>query len=193
MIQTTAVPGIGQRAWQWWAALADPNETRGGRDRATLAQLRRCHVWTDAIMHPAGIDLVRRLAGAQARDGTQVMQAAILAIVLAHVREDAPGKRIARAIGRSGLNDEESALVSEARFRRLMLSRTPEELLGQMTRLARLMKGAVNVNDMSESIFFWSDRKRRDWAFDYYAAGAAKPHEDTNNHNNEATNPGGSS
>ncbi len=122
-------------------------------------------------MLPAGVDLVRRLGGVKGN----VDRAALLAIVLAHIRNDDPHKTIARAVGRDAFEKPDSALYKEARFRRLLLCRTPDELLAHMTRLAKFLNGTANVADLAESIIYWGDRVRRRWAFDYYAAASAIP------------------
>jgi CRISPR system Cascade subunit CasB len=101
-------------------------------------------------------------------------------MVLAHVRADAESAdgfrpAAARAVGRASLEDEDSAKMSVLRFRRLLSARDEAELAQQMRRLVALADGRVNVGDLAASLFFWGDKVRQRWTFEYYAAGAAAP------------------
>jgi len=122
-----------------------------------------------------------RLMPAAARvDDRRAPYFGVVAATLAHVREDDPEhKPVARAIGRATINDEE-ALLSELRFRRLLEADTPEELMTGMRRLVQIAGGRLNVDDLARSILNWGDVVKRRWAFDYYAAGIAKPELDRN-------------
>ena len=161
------------RARQWWADLSGKTDQRK-QDRGALAKLRRCRRPVDALTISATFPLMQRLPGFN-HD-----RVAALAVVLAHIREDDPGKKVARAIGRKSLTDEESALLSEGRFRRLLQTQGNEELLTSMVRLVRHMKGIANINDIAGSVLYWGDETRRRWAFDYYAAGSAAPDSNDN-------------
>ena len=90
--------------------------------------------------------------------------------MLAFVRET-DDRRVARAVGRAGLDDDRG-LLAVGRFRRL-LQEPPHELMAPMRRLVRMTKGKVNVRDLSASILYWGDAVRKRWIFDYYAVGAA--------------------
>lgn len=161
-------------ARKWWRTMAGwPSGNNA--DRGGLAKLRRCREPLNALLlAPATFNLIERLPKSN-KD-----RVAVLAVVLAHIRDDDSSKRIARAIGRKSLSDEESALLSEGRFRRLLQSEGNEELLTNMVRLVRHMKGKANVEDMAKTILDWGDTKwgnrtRRRWAFDYYAVHNAAP------------------
>jgi len=79
---------------------------------------------------------------------------------------------VARAVGRASLDDDNSALFSESRFRRLL--QTPAvDLLDPMRRLVRMNKGTLNVRDLAKSILYWGDQVKKRWIFDYYAVGVA--------------------
>ena len=119
----------------------------------------------EALLVPQTFSLMQRL-GWRGDRGERV---AALAAVLAHVRED-DARRIARAIGRGTLKDIDSAILSEGRFRRLMAVRDAAELQTAMTRLVARLGGRVSVTDLSNSMLWWTDRTRADWAYGYYAA-----------------------
>lgn len=146
-------------AYQWWRRLNPQDGSQSGTHRAAMARLRRATTATDVLLEPEALRLVARLPHSRDR-------AVVLAGVLAHVRQTEE-RRVARAIGRAALDDEQSALVSESRFRRLLQSRD-SELLDAMRRLVRMMKGCVNVHDLSAAILYWGERTKRQWIFDYY-------------------------
>ena len=141
-------------AEEWWRDLLSAE--RGGPRRAALARLRRAATPLEVIQEPEALRLIARLP----RDPDRV---AILAGVLAFVRKS-DNKSVARAIG---IDDEKRAIMSEARFRRMLQARD-DELMDAMRRLIRLTKGKVNVYDLSDAILYWGDRVRKRWIFEYY-------------------------
>ena len=149
-------------AVEWWRDLVSEESGRRatpGARRAVLARLRRAATLIDVMQEPEALRLIRRLSWDPDR-------AAILAGVLAFVRE--PDERpIARAVGRESFDEKDKALMSEARFRRLL--QTPgNELMDPLRRLIRLTKGKANVRDLSSSVLYWGDRVKKRWIFDYY-------------------------
>ena len=145
------------------------SRTPRGARRAARARLRRARTPLEVMQEPAALRLIEELSG---EDPDRV---AVLAGVLAFV-EEKDDRRIARAIGRAALDDEES-IVSEVRFRRLL--QTPGgELLDPMRRLVRLAGGKANVRDMAFSVLRWGDGVRKRWIFDYYGVSTgASPRE----------------
>ena len=152
----------------WWRELtsheAEGRTARGGR-RAALANLRRAGTPLEVIQEPEALRLIARLPHENPD------RVATLAGILAFVREsdDSP---VARAIGRASLDDEESAIMSESRFRRLMQI-SGGELMEAMRRLVRLTKGRANVNDLSFAVLRWGDGVKKRWIFDYYGVRAS--------------------
>ena len=148
-------------AERWWENLtsedSEKKNTRGSR-RAALARLRRAKNPLEILQEPEALRLIERIP----RNPDRV---AILAGVLAYVREQDP-QPVGRAIGRDGLDDE-SAIMSEARFRRL-LQVPANELLDPMRRLVHLTKGKANVEDLSFAILNWGESVKKRWIFRYY-------------------------
>ena len=147
-------------AEDWWRDLAlnaDQPGRRGAR-RAVLARLRRAATPLEVMQEPEALRLITRLP----RNPDRV---AVLAGVLAFVRES-DEQSVAHAIGRRSLDDEK-AIMSEARFRRLLQARG-DELMDAMRRLVRLTKGKVNVYDVSYAVLHWGDRVKKRWIFEYY-------------------------
>jgi CRISPR system Cascade subunit CasB len=135
---------------------------------------------------PSAVSLVRRLGGGNtdrsANDWT-VTEGLNLARVLAHVRDHDPVQRPMRAAGwkvfpEQGSGSEaggERPLLSEVRFRRLLSAGRGEEQVSAFTRLIAQLGGIVHVPALAEAFWYWNDRTKRQWAFEYYAAGSASP------------------
>ena len=187
MSEMPSLSQVAERARAWWRELQPADERGQPRDgdRAALARLRRCATPAEAMVEEATLTLFRRL-GLKATDQRRLPQVALIAMVLAQVRADAEpeagGFRPAavRAVGRSSLEDQESAKMSALRFRRLLAARDDEELAREMRRLVALADGRINVCDLAASLFHWNhpergDKVRQRWTFEYYAAGVAAP------------------
>ena len=157
MSESGNAPSATEIASDWWHSLVSSDR---GHDRASLARLRRAEQPLDALFEPAALRLVARLPRMRAE------RVAVLAAVLAHVTEPAE-LSLPRSVGRSTLEDDHSAAVSESRFRRLLQS-DGDELLHPMRRLVRMAKGKANVADLARAILYWGDRVKRDWIFAYY-------------------------
>ena len=168
----------------WWRDL-QPTETQKG-DRAALARLRRSASPRDAMVEPATLALFRRLGLNSPR---KLPKAAVIAMTLAHVREDeAPGeekkrRHPIRRVGRPTMENEDDAIMKPIRFRRLLACRDDDdqaldELAREMRRFVALAGKKLDVGELAASLFFWNDRTRARWAFEYFAAGQAAPRTD---------------
>jgi CRISPR system Cascade subunit CasB len=62
------------------------------------------------------------------------------------------------------------ARVSGLRFRRLLAVSDREVLYTLLIRVVRLLDGRVNLASLANAAFWWNERTKRDWAYDYYAA-----------------------
>ena len=159
-------------AARWFDRTLDESAdaARRGARRSARARLRRATTPLEIMQEPEALRLIATLRC------ERVHRVAVLAGVLAFV-EEKDDNRIARAIGPSSLDDDD-AVVSAIRFRRLLL--TPgDELLDPMRRLVRLTKGKANVRDMSFSVLRWGDRIRERWIFDYYGVSAGPVGQET--------------
>lgn len=176
-----ARPRRDQVARRWWSSLQDAREDgtpNRGRDRATLAKLRRASTPMQAIEEPAVFDLYGKLGFTRQEVDFKLSRVAVIAAVLAHVREDArPSEsgfrlRVAAILGHS-----ERPPMSDLRFKRLLAARSDQDLLVQFRRAVALVGARnIDVGDVAVSLLAWDDEKRRmRWAFDYYGAGFAAP------------------
>lgn len=85
--------------------------------------------------------------------------------LLSHVKSHDEERSIAAAMAQS---KNESPIVSELRFQRLLQSRDRKELYPLLLRGIKLLGNNVNVNDLIKSVYFWGDSCKKRWAFDYY-------------------------
>jgi CRISPR system Cascade subunit CasB len=173
-------PRWAQIARRWWVALQDSREDgtpNRGRDRAALARLRRAATPIEALEEPAVFDLYKKLEFGRADIDHRLSRVAVVAAVLAHVKEDtkpAEGgfrRRFAEVLGQG-----ERPLMSGLRFKRLLAATEDQDLM-IVFRRAVALAGAKNIDvgDVAASLLDWSDRRRMRWAFDYYGAGIAAP------------------
>jgi CRISPR system Cascade subunit CasB len=141
---------------KWWKGLEDD---RGGR-----AELRRCHTLAEVAFSPAYHRLRHSLEslGKVNYDGL-----ALVVGLAARIKNDADGGSIAEQTA-TGKTDG-SARVSGLRFRRLLKVKEPEELFTAMIRIIALLGGTVNLQSLAQSVYFWNEKTRKDWAFDYYS------------------------
>jgi len=154
---------VGEAARAWWHDLNRPPE-QGGRDRASLAELKRSYDPLDIAFVSA---FGRLRHGLKAYSEWRLRRAAMIAHVLAHVRED-DGRPMAQALGPQ--QGDEGAAMSEARFRRLLQARDDADLTRRLVRAVKMLKGKANVADLASAIWWWNDRTRQKWAFRYLNA-----------------------
>jgi CRISPR system Cascade subunit CasB len=164
-------------ARRWWNSLQD---TQKGGDRAALARLRRVAMPMEALEEPAVFELYKSLGFGKSENeiGNWLPRVAIVAAVLAHIKEDATPsesgfrRRFAEILGHGG----ERPLMSPLRFKRLLSTAEDRDLLIAFRRAVALAGGRnIDVGDVAASLLDWSERRRMRWAFDYYGAGIAAP------------------
>lgn len=158
----------------WWRALI-PDPPHHDGDRAARARLRRCASIAEAMSDPATLALFRRVGADTPHDLPTV---ALVAAVLSHVRDDRPDQSLARQIGPDNPEQPETAILKPLRFRRLLEATEPEEALIAFRRLVSLADGAVNLGDLADTLFDWTDAwrgdaRRRRWIFAYWNANPA--------------------
>lgn len=151
-------------AFGWWDEMR-PRE--GGGDRGALARLRRCTTVAELMLLPETMALHRRLRAAR-RDLPEV---ALVAGVLATVREHQPMQSVARQVGPADPEKPETALLKPLRFRRLMEAATPDERLLAFRRLVALADRSLNVHDLAAALLHWTEERRQRWTYDYWNAG----------------------
>jgi CRISPR system Cascade subunit CasB len=148
--------------WRWWKSLDE--------DRAGRAELRRCGSVGEVAFTGAYHRLLRWL-GSRLGDG-DARRVAAVAAVLAHVdREPEDGASVARRMGtHTGAG---GPLVSDARFRHLLRSEDPEELMRELIRVVRQLGRSASIDALFRDLMRWDEGTRMRWARDYYEAAPA--------------------
>jgi CRISPR system Cascade subunit CasB len=174
-------PSPGSIALRWWDSLRPQSKQEGGRkggNPGALARLRRADL-AGAAMEGVTIDLFRSLAPVSKLSRDVLFErAALIAAVLAHVRENDDSKVAAAAAGEKISEDQRR--MHPLRLRRLLAAQSDADCVIAFCRLVALLGKRVNVADLAESLLEWpdavrGDKRRRRWAFDYYGAGSAAP------------------
>lgn len=165
----TANHPIGATCLSWWR-IGIVGE--GGVAKRSRAQLRRAAGVTAALCLSATHDLNRQLIEAGhdlrlRRDGPDRL--ALIAVALAHVGEH----RTESAARRFGAGDPKT--LSGIRFDTLVRAKEPGQLLRPLVRSLQIVDGAVNVAKLASDLYWWNDKVRTDWCFDYHGAAYAKP------------------
>jgi len=162
----------GQICARWWrgAIAADT-----GPARKTRAQLRRADTALAALGIAAVHDLNRALkdGGYDLRkrpDGPDRL--ALIAVALAHVSETGP--RAARSFGAG-----DPPALSPMRFDALIRAEAPRDLIRPMVRALRVVRGAVNPGHLANDLYWWTERTRTEWCFEYHGASGASPEQES--------------
>jgi len=139
----------------WWEGLSD--------NRGDSAELRRCHNLTEVFFCPAFHRLYQSLLphGMVRREAL-----ALIAVTLAHVKEDISNVTFAQQMGESRIGLTPS--VSEARFRKLIRCESYTDLFLPVTRIIRMLNGTVNIDDVVKKLYFWNEKSRKEMTFEYF-------------------------
>lgn len=170
-------PDLGDTARKWWRSLQDEDAQGHAKagNRAALARLRRASA-AGAMTEAATLDLFAAL-GYGSHESRRLPRVATLAVLLAHVRENVH-EPFGRAIGRTTLSEADSALLKPMRFKALAAADGEEEILRAFRRAVDLLGGKADVADLARIVLlFERDETRRDLAFSYFGAAAARPSE----------------
>jgi CRISPR system Cascade subunit CasB len=165
-------PPLAGKAAGWWR---DVNDDATG-DRGALARLRRANFPLEAWAEPQTMRLYRMLGFRSGHRDDWVEPVAILAIVLAGVRED-KGRSLGKALG-----EGEPPAMHPLRLRRLTAARDAKETLRGFREAVALLKDAAPVADLARCVLGWldpdpdmRDRARTRFLFAYHGAGFAAP------------------
>jgi len=146
----------------WWEGL--------DRDRGERANLRRAATPSEVVFGAC----FHKLLGGLHRQGYSLgpegtVALAAVAGLAAHVKSHIGGASIAQQIA-TPKSAGAGARVSGLRFRRLLAVSGREELYPLLIRIVRLLDGRVNLVSLANAAFWWNERTKKDWAYDYYAA-----------------------
>lgn len=160
-------PGLnpGQIACNWWR---ENITCESGACRAARAKLRRAATPAEALAIPEPHRLYAALNKKVAPDTL-----ALIATSLAWIEKHESSKNsIAEAFGRK---TGDVRALSELRFQRLIRTETPAGLIPPLRRALTVVKKTADVARLAADLFYWDERTRTKWCFDYYGAPAAAP------------------
>ena len=165
----TNTPSIAEVCKGWWDTCI---AAETGSARRARAELRRAAGVTDALGVSATHELNRRLVRAEhdlrkRRDGPDRL--ALIAVALAQVEQD----RRETAAQRLGAGEPKT--LSGVRFNALIRAKEPRRLMRPLVRALQVAKGAANVRRLAADLYWWNDKTRTDWCFDYHGASDARP------------------
>jgi CRISPR system Cascade subunit CasB len=151
----------------WWKSL--------DRDRGERANLKRAASPTQIAFCPSFHLLLGQLRAqgyrlAHESAGAVAAGAGLAAHVKSHEGNASLAQQMATPKKRGG-----GARVSGLRFRRLLAISDRDELYLQLVRVIRLLDGKVNLVSLANAAFWWNERTKKDWAYDYYAAAPSEP------------------
>ena len=166
MKEGIALPGACKN---WWSACISVDT---GLARQTRAELRRASSVVDALGVSATHELNRRLLEAGCdlrlrRHGPDRL--ALIAVALAHVVENL-NLTAAQQFGKGN-----PKALSALRFNSLVRTKEPRQLMLPLTRALKLVQGKANVSRLATDLYWWNDRTRTEWCFDYHGEAKAKP------------------
>lgn len=164
----------------WWKSLQGLNEDKGVNRRGERAGLRRCRTPGEAAYQEGYHQLREKIAEKLDGKWNEMNQwtdhhhyrLQMLAALLSHVLGNNPSEEPGVSLAGGSKGD---GGLSKLRFRRLISHREVDQgFFDSMVRALKLVKGVVNVYEFMDAVWFWTEKRRRDWAHQYYGAKAAK-------------------
>lgn len=184
---------------RWWQRLAlSPVELKQltpqpGLPRGVRAALRRCDTLDATLLTQAFRELWHLLPSATVESPfveTQLEKWSSIALVLAELRAEAPGKALAARLGQQASTGK--PIMSELRFQQILTCRTPDELVQRLRRaLALAGRSEMSAVRLADVVALWwreyrgelSARPTHRFGFivanDYFGAAAKYRHDDT--------------
>lgn len=128
------------------------------------ARLRRCHTPGEVAFEPSYHRLIFQLGESGSSYPDRI---AVIAGVISHIRTDSSAIRFAVQMG-SKKDSSNNPYVSGLRFRRLIQNQEREDLYEPLIRIVHLMGNTANVADLTNGIYWWNEKTKKNWAFLYY-------------------------
>lgn len=170
---------VGFTCLNWWNGLHPKFDKESEAiihrgDPATLARLRRSTTPLVALQQSEVIRLAIKL-GCSENDTEMLARVGAIAGVLAHVKTNEKSQSIAKALGPQ--KKDELGAMSVLRFRNLLAASNSESLMREMRHTIKLLKGNVNVYELATAMYYWGDKERTKWTYNYWQKGFAAPEE----------------
>ena len=148
---------LGQALLHWHTGL--------DKDRGTRAELRRCASPAAVVMTPEFHRLCRKWQQWLPENRHSLDRFAAVIGLAAQLSNAQDAGTFAKQMARPKNN---GPVISELRFRRLLQQEAIDDLYPNLVRILNQLDRSANLSSLAESIFYWSDGVRKDWAYDYY-------------------------
>lgn len=159
---------VGLLCNEWWRQTFGNDD---GAARMARAKLRRCSAQIEVFTIECVHDLNRRLL-----DGglsTTSDQLALVSVALAHVT-NAGEEKLACLFGHQVVKGGPRAL-SASRFQRLVHTYDRAQLISPLRRSMIIVRQSrINVVALATDLYYWNDRVRNAWCFQYFDASNAE-------------------
>lgn len=156
---------------RWWkeldiartpASYETPQQTRFSSKES--AELRRSKSIDDVILNSTAFhDLRNRLSDTKWKN---IERIALIAGVLSHVRYN-KDVFLPKILAKKTTKDASKNAIL-LRFRRLIQYQDFRELFRPMIRHLDLVENKANISHLANSLYYWSDQTRKDWAISFY-------------------------
>jgi len=139
---------------EWWSELS----------KGDKAELKRCSSLEEVALLGAYHRLRVRLLPLTPVDPIRL---AVVAGLASHVKVNNQTLRIAEqmAVKKSG---SEVPVISELRFRRLLVIDDLSDLYRTMIRIVRMLGGEVNLISLADSVYRWNIGTKKEFASEYF-------------------------
>ena len=148
---------------KWWEEL----ELSTG-DRA---KLRSSSELMEIFFVPAYHRLLNSLSKSYPQEKGLEKRIAIIAALAATVKNAGSGgtssslpEQMAKAPSKT-----DKSPVSQLRFRKLLECQDREELFPLLRRVIKMLGQTVDIYRLADDVYWWGDRRKRDWAHEYYS------------------------
>lgn len=145
---------VGRALLAWWDSLQE--------DRGARAELRRCKSPDEVAITASYQRLCQKLRSAFTGEFGWEGRLAVIAGLVAQVREAAPGRSLAAQMAEGN-----PPAVSELRFRRL-LQRERADLYPALIRILRMLDNRADILGLANSVYYWGAGVKKRWAADYF-------------------------
>ncbi|HEC90789.1 MAG TPA: type I-E CRISPR-associated protein Cse2/CasB [Alphaproteobacteria bacterium] len=159
----TAPKDVGAICHKWWRTYLN-KDTGGGR--AARAKLRRASTPVEALA-------IAEVHGLYAALDRNIAPDRLSLIATALAQLEADDKTAARRFGGKGGGD--NRVLSEPRFQNLVRATDPAALIVPLRRALTIIDKRADIRRLAGDLYYWSEKVRTRWCFDYYGASAAGP------------------
>lgn len=148
------------KKWRYSLYDSSPETPNKSGERA---ELRRAKTILEVVLTPSyqqlHSQLKQKIPNFEQVDKNKL---AFIIGLLAHVKEP-NNLKLAKA-----MQTGTPPCVSELRFRRLLQHTQDDRFYASMIRIIRMLKGHVSISDLVQSMYYWNDNTKKQWAYTYF-------------------------